>query len=73
MGISITNKTSLHQIKYLLNNMQDETCVILIFHSLSENKVCINDRWCWNSTAFESLCEFVRDNKIITLRNADLF
>lgn len=73
LGVSITNKTSFKQIKYLLKKMPEESFVVLILHSLSKDNRHKEDRWCWSASNFENLCAYIKTNRIVSLRNKDVF
>ncbi len=68
-GITITNKTSYSQVKYLINKMPEESIIILIFHSIlrKEDVGYGLDKWYWDIDNFESLCKFAKENSDINV------
>lgn len=61
LGVTITNKTTIAQLIYLLNRMPDNSGIVLIFHSIVKTKGN-TDRWSWNMNNLEELCHFLQNN-----------
>ena len=66
-GISITNKTTLKQIKYIITKMPDEYAAIFIFHSILRKSSASYgvDKWYWDACEFRNLCSFVKEKENI--------
>lgn len=61
-GVTITGNTTVDQIMGMIEYMEEDSGVILIFHSiLSENDEGYNtDRWGWNQKKLEDLCRKIK-------------
>lgn len=57
-GVSITKDTTVKEISYFVNKLQDMQAAILIFHSIlkKSDKGYNKDNWFWNIDRFEKLC-----------------
>lgn len=75
-GISVTKNTKLHQIKYFIDRIPDNSCAILIFHSIlyPDNEGYGEDKWYWNAHTFERLCQYICDiDEIQVLNTIDMW
>ena len=65
-SIPIVNKTTLSQVKSLVNiAIENQTDCILMFHSIvnKESKYA-NDMWSWSSVKFAALCKWLKQEEI---------
>ena len=74
-SVGITKHTTVQQILYMIDRMQPDDCVILMFHSV----LCRaeagygKDEWCYDSTRFKQLCAALKQNdevQVITTKDA---
>ena len=66
-AVPIKSYTKVEQIKYLIEKLRDEECIILMFHSilLPKDEGYFKDHWVWNEENFNELCEFLSKNREI--------
>ncbi len=74
-GISITNRTTVNQIKHLINKMPKNSYAILIFHSVlnKQDKGYGKDKWYWSTKKFRKLVVFLTNSNIKVIRTKDIF
>ena len=67
MSVSITKRTTVNQIIYLINMMDDDETVILMFHSVlyKNDKGYGVDNWFYDGEKFEELCMKLSNDKNI--------
>lgn len=65
----IKSYTTVKQVEYLIEKMEDDDCLIFMFHSIldKENKGYGKDHWYWDIEKFEKFCEYLSKNKKISV------
>lgn len=74
-SVAVKNYTRIEQIKYVIEKMDKEDCLILMFHSILNKKDTDyeKDSWYWEDKYFEELCEYlVRSENILVLTTKEL-
>lgn len=68
-GVSITHRTSVEQLRYLINKMPDNCAVVLIYHSVTQDGAEVKqNKWVWDSRKLSQLCEWISDNPSVTVK-----
>ena len=72
-SVAITRYTTLEQICYLIDRMQDGESLILMFHSIlySKDLGYGADSWYWDAVQFDSLCKTLKSDKRIRVLNLE--
>ena len=74
-GVSVTNRTTVQQIKYMIKKLPDQAHLILIFHSIlpQSHPGYGKDKWYMDEELFLELCENLKnDTTIQVLTTRDL-
>lgn len=74
-SVAITKHTTIKQISYLIDKMQDNETAILMFHSvIGENEKGYNaDNWYFDIQRFEELCQLLNRAQVVVSTTRDLF
>lgn len=64
-SMTIHSYTTLKQIKYMIENMPDNTAIILMFHSIcnQNDDGYGKDKWYWDVKHFEELCIYINEKR----------
>ncbi len=73
LSVGISSEVTCKELAALINNLKDDECFILMFHSIlsAEQSALKVDSWWWDINKLESLCQWLckqADVKVITTK-----
>jgi len=69
-SIAIKHNTPLKSIKYLINKAEENSIIVLLFHSILEktSEYCKNEVWWYDITKSKDLCLWLMQNNNISIK-----
>ena len=66
-AVTVKDYTSVKQLLYLIDHMDDGSTCVLMFHSILPKRLLTNGNryYCWSAESFEELCKEISESKDI--------